>query len=197
MSITSSSLGGTKVAPEQIRAVRRHHARILAQVNRIWAAKGASNFLQLPSDYQLDQEDMKHLKEEETRNNLVRIALMKLPNGWDEGDLSSKEHGNGSPNSSTRKTGHDIEQQAENFLQLSYHLHNYYANPRYRLPPILKPTPLQESTPHDPVIDPIPYPSIRDKLVQDPSLDEHSIAIDLIRFISPLDAISIRKRAGP
>lgn len=44
---------------------------------------------------------------------------------------------------------------------------NYRRNPTsYRLPPLLKPSALQQSKPHDPTIDSMPFQGLRDKLVE-------------------------------
>ncbi|SPO23361.1 uncharacterized protein UTRI_02039 [Ustilago trichophora] len=169
-----------RASPEQMRALRRRYARILAQVNRIWAKRGASYYLNLPNDYQLDDDDMRYLEEDEATNPHTKLACTKLPNGWDEGDLSSAKG-----SSADGKATYDTENKAESFLQLSYHMYNRYINPDYNLPPILKPTSLQLSTPHDHALDSIPWAAIRDKLIQMPELELHSVIIDAIRFFSP------------
>lgn len=46
-----------------------------------------------------------------------------------------------------------------------YHMYNFRRNPSYKLPPMLKPTALQQSTPHDRVIDAFPFPGLRDGIV--------------------------------
>lgn len=171
---------GCRPSPEQRSALRRRHARIAAQVNRIWAKRGATSFLNLPSDYHLDEDDVKFIEQEEASNPQVKLSGLILPNNWDEGDMSSQGTAKGSPANPTA----NIENKAEAFQQLSYHMHNHYANPNYSLPPILKPTPLQQSTPHDHMIDVIPWPSLRDKLIGASSTYRHNIIVDLARFLS-------------
>ncbi|SNX83022.1 uncharacterized protein MEPE_01728 [Melanopsichium pennsylvanicum] len=167
---------GSRAFPEHLRALRRRSARVIAQVNRIWAKRGSTCFLNMATGNQLDEDDMRFLEEQESSNPHIKIACTQLPNNWDEGDLSGAQ-----------KTRYDTENKVENFLQLWYHLYNRHLNPNYSLPPILKPTPLQQSTPHDQAIDSLPFPSIRDKLIQMPGLDLHSVCIDLVRFLCQSD----------
>ena len=171
-----------RAPPEHMHALRRRYARLVAQINRIWAKRGATHFLNLPTDYQLDDDDMRYIEEDQATNPHTKIACLQLPNDWDEGDLS----GVGGSSADSQKA-YDTENKAETFLQLSYHMYNRYINPNYTLPPILKPTQLQQTTPHDHAIDSLPWPSIRDKLIQTPNLDLHSVMIDLVRFLSPGD----------
>jgi hypothetical protein len=177
---------GTRASPEQIRNLRRRSARAIAQVNRIWAQRGANNFLNLPVQYPLDEQDLKFLEQQEATNPHIKIAYMRLPNEWDEGDIAGG-NASGSPDGSQTKTRYDIEKQAEYFLQISYHLHNHSLNPSYSLPPSLRPTALQQSTPHDHAIDLLPNAPLRDKLIQNPGLETHNVVIDVIRFLSPSD----------
>ncbi len=172
--------------PEHWRMLRRRSARALAQVNRLWAKRGATYFVNLPNDYQLDEDDVRYIEQEEATSPHIKLACIRLPNGWDEGDLSENHSSNNNGASPTR-AAYDTDNKANSFLQLSYHIYNYRHNPNYSLPPFLKPTPLQMSTPHDQMIDALAWPAIRDKLVQMPEIELHSFLIDLIRFLSPGD----------
>lgn len=50
-------------------------------------------------------------------------------------------------------------------IQMAYHMSNYRRNASYRLPALLRPTDLQLTRPHDPLIDAIPWPALRDALI--------------------------------
>ncbi|GAC96104.1 hypothetical protein PHSY_003684 [Pseudozyma hubeiensis SY62] len=171
----------SRLPPEYMRNLRRRWARCSAQVNRIWAKRGATSFLNLPNDYRLDDDDVRFIEHDEATNPHTKIAYIRLPNEWDEGDLSVKGNGRGSTDGSSP---YDIDDKADRFLQLTYHMNNYRLNPNYSLPPVLKMSQSQLSTPHDPAIDSLPWPSIRDKMIQMPQLDTHSVVIDLCRFLS-------------
>ncbi|SJX61941.1 uncharacterized protein SRS1_12914 [Sporisorium reilianum f. sp. reilianum] len=174
-----------RMTPEHQRALRRRTARALAQVNRLWAKRGATYFLNLPPDYQLDDDDVRYIEQQEASNPHIKLASVRLPNGWDEGDLGGG--GKARSDGSDAASMYDTESKVDNFIRLSYHIHNQRMNPNYTLPSILKPTPLQLSTPHDRALDPLPWPALRDKLIQMPNLETHSLIIDLIRFSSPGD----------
>lgn len=174
----------SRLPPEHVRGLRRRSARCVAQVNRIWAKRGATSFLNLPSDYQLNDEDLRYIEQQEATNPHIKLASTRLPNSWDEGEFGTNSNGQTSSGGSKVNSPYDNDDKADKFLQLSYHVYNFRMNPKYSLPPILKPTPLQRSTPHDPLIDSMPWPSIRDKLIQMPQFETHSVVIDLIRFLS-------------
>lgn len=176
-----------RMPPEHLRALRRRSARAIAQVNRIWAKRGATYFLNLPHDYQLDEDDVRYLEQQEASNPHIKLACIQLPNGWDEGDLGAHSSNKSLSDGSDAAATYDTENKADNFLRLSYHLNNYRLNPNYTLPSLLKPTPLQLSTPHDQALDSLPWPAIRDKLIQMPNIETHSVIIDLVRFLSPGD----------
>lgn len=48
---------------------------------------------------------------------------------------------------------------------ISYHLENYKRNSAYCLPASLRPTLVQRTVPHESVIDRIPHPDLRDRLI--------------------------------
>jgi hypothetical protein len=48
---------------------------------------------------------------------------------------------------------------------ISYHLDNYKRNSSYCLPGSLRPTLVQRTVPHESVIDRIPHPDLRDRLI--------------------------------
>lgn len=174
----------SRLPPEHVRALRRRYARCVAQVNRLWAKRGATSFLNLPNDYQLDEEDIRFIEQQEATNPHVKLAAIRLPNNWDEGDFTSNGKSGAPQGSSEAESAYDNNDKADKFLQLAYHMNNYRINAHYNLPPSLKPTSLQRSTPHDPAIDGMPWPSIRDKMIQMPQLEPHSVIIDLIRFLA-------------
>ncbi|KAH7100559.1 hypothetical protein BKA62DRAFT_237969 [Auriculariales sp. MPI-PUGE-AT-0066] len=53
----------------------------------------------------------------------------------------------------------------EAFKMIHYHLDNYRRNPQYHLPPSLRPSLIQRTIPHDTVIDGIPLPELRDRMI--------------------------------
>lgn len=164
--------------PEHLRTLRQRFARVTAQVNRIWAKRGASHFLNLPNDYQLDQADLRFIEHEEATNPHIKLAFVRLPNDWDEGDMSDAR-----TSGTTPQIAYASEDKADSFVQFSYHIWNHRVNANYSLPPILKPTPLQQSTPHDQMIDSLPWSAVRDKLIQMPDVELHSLLIDMSRFL--------------
>lgn len=122
---------------------------------------------------------MKFLEERETTDPHIKLANIQLPNNLDEGDLKKRAQ------SKEAKENFDMEKKIEAILLLRYHSTNHHINPNYVLPPILKPTSLQLSTPHDIGIDIIPWASIREKVIQMNNIDLHNLLIDLSRFMSP------------
>ncbi|KZW03872.1 hypothetical protein EXIGLDRAFT_715920 [Exidia glandulosa HHB12029] len=53
----------------------------------------------------------------------------------------------------------------EAFKLIHYHLENYRRNPQYHLPTSLRPSLIQRTIPHDTVIDGIPLPELRDRMI--------------------------------
>ncbi|KAJ1028508.1 hypothetical protein NDA16_001674 [Ustilago loliicola] len=185
---------GAKAPAELFKLHRRRFARVVAQVNRIWAKRGATAFYNTPINYQIDDSDMRYLKEREANDPHIKLAYMRLPNNWDEGDLSPRGQGENSSSGSAFKDIFDLEKKLEALLVIRCRGNTLYINPNHVPPPIFKPTPLQLSTPHDILIEHFPWASIRDKLIQMPNLDMHSLTIDIIRFLSPdgCDVVSER-----
>lgn len=180
------SIKGTpRIPAELFKLHRRRFARIVSQVNRIWAKRGATTFLNTPANYQIDDSDIKYVEEREATDPYAKLASMHLPNGWDEGDLSPCAQGGSTLSASPSKHIFNPENKLAAVLLLRFHANSLHINQNYVPPPIIKPTPLQLSTPHDFIIDHMPWASIRDKLIQMPHLDMHNWSIDMIRFMSP------------
>lgn len=64
---------------------------------------------------------------------------------------------------------------------IKYHLDNYRRNDNYFLPASLRPTLVQRTVPHDPLVDGIIYPEIRDRMIL--LKDQYDLAKCLTDFI--------------
>lgn len=66
-------------------------------------------------------------------------------------------------------------------IQLAYHQCNYRRDHNYQLPALLRHTQLQNMRPHDPIIDTVPFPQLRDALIlQAPNLNLDEVMIQII-----------------
>lgn len=59
----------------------------------------------------------------------------------------------------------DVERMTSACVSMCYHMNAYRRNSSYCLPPLLRPTQLQLSRPHDPLIDGIPFAGLRNSLI--------------------------------
>ncbi|PWN26990.1 hypothetical protein BDZ90DRAFT_232569 [Jaminaea rosea] len=64
------------------------------------------------------------------------------------------------------QTEEEMSRMTSAFIQTAYHMANYRRNASYRLPSILRPTDLQLTRPHDPIIDGVPLSGLRDALIE-------------------------------
>ncbi|KDN44360.1 hypothetical protein K437DRAFT_138437 [Tilletiaria anomala UBC 951] len=67
------------------------------------------------------------------------------------------------------KTEEELERLNEAAMLSCHHLENFRRNPAYCLPSLLRPSVKQLSIPHDPLIDCLPFPGLRDSLITHPS----------------------------
>ncbi|PWY98437.1 hypothetical protein BCV70DRAFT_201751 [Testicularia cyperi] len=180
-----------RVPLEALRDVRLRVAHMIALVNRVWAKKGGTVFLDLPPQVKAQGLNIKSIEAEETTNPHLKLAAIPLPNGWDEGDMSHPGQNGGQGSHDLANAA--VEQSVEAFVQLSYHMSNYHSSSSYALPPLLKPTPLQLATPHDIIIDGLPWPSLRDNLLRNPQLSYQDVLVDVLRFSTSHGDITIER----
>ncbi|VDB83298.1 unnamed protein product [Peniophora sp. CBMAI 1063] len=85
-----------------------------------------------------------------------------------DGSLSSMSFGQGSAAPAQPVEEEEERQDPKNEEAqklMSYHLDNYKRNSQYCLPASLRPTLVQRTVPHESVIDRIPHPELRDRLI--------------------------------
>lgn len=62
-------------------------------------------------------------------------------------------------------TEEEMHRMTDACIQTAYHMSNYRRNASYRLPALLRPTDLQLTRPHDPIVDTIPFAGLRDAII--------------------------------
>ncbi|EPQ28966.1 uncharacterized protein PFL1_03256 [Pseudozyma flocculosa PF-1] len=158
--------------------MRKRYTRVVAAVNRMLRKRGFHEFVDLPPDCELTHEDLRHVEEQERS----RPYLILAHHGF-EGDLQDELETRGPDGRAQHKllNRRHIERIEDSFIQLHYHFQNFRMNPKYRLPPLLRPTPIQQAQPHAPDIDSVPWSSIRDALILYPQLDFDEVIFEMIR----------------
>ncbi|KAN0060337.1 hypothetical protein ACQY0O_007666 [Thecaphora frezii] len=158
--------------------MQRRIVRLVTALNRVLRARGIKEFVDLPPDCELTQEDLRYVEEQER----TKAYLILAHHGF-EGDLQDELEMRTAEGDVVHQvlTRQQIEQAETSYLQLLYHFRNYQLNPKYRLPPLLQPTALQLSQPHSPDIDSIPWPSMRDALILNSQLDFEEVTFEMFR----------------
>lgn len=75
-------------------------------------------------------------------------------------------------------TEEEMHRMTDACIQVAYHMSNYRRNASYRLPALLRPTDLQLTRPHDPIVDTIPFSGLRDAII----LNHDKINMDDLMF---------------
>ncbi|CAO1633809.1 unnamed protein product [Sympodiomycopsis kandeliae] len=75
-------------------------------------------------------------------------------------------------------TEEEAHRMTETSIQLAYHMSNYRRNASYRLPSLLRPTDLQLTRPHDPIVDTIVLAGLRDAVI----LNHETLNVDEMMF---------------
>ncbi|PWN19535.1 hypothetical protein BCV69DRAFT_313786 [Microstroma glucosiphilum] len=78
----------------------------------------------------------------------------------------------------TLQSEEDMQRMTQAAIRMSYEMSNYRRNASYHLPALLRPTHLQLTRPHDPIIDSAPFPSLRDALI----LNRANLNLDEVMF---------------
>ncbi|PWN48609.1 hypothetical protein IE53DRAFT_389174 [Violaceomyces palustris] len=183
---------GQVVTEAEIELGERRFNRLLKRINRARAKKGGKNFFKTEIGGGSGGGGFDRVEEKRGSSSKRDARSEKADRGGgddddDDDDLLDSESdpenggsGGGGGEANAEKELEKMERFGETMMQVAYHIKNYRRNPNYRLPPLLRPTKLQKSQIHDPIIDGIPFAGLRDRLIQNPNLRGDKILCELL-----------------
>ncbi|PWN87695.1 hypothetical protein FA10DRAFT_269009 [Acaromyces ingoldii] len=91
-----------------------------------------------------------------------------------------KERGEPNEEAAAKADESALDRQQQIVMQLAYHMANYRRQPSYELPSMLKPSEIQQTRPHDPLLDIMPFVGLRQNCIA------HQDRLDIDEMITVL-----------
>ncbi|KAL9933920.1 hypothetical protein V8E36_007002 [Tilletia maclaganii] len=144
---------------------KRRFALIVGRLNRYRARVGRTDFMPAPWPLSIQDPDVQRQMAEEREGGKRRRRVRADGDGDDVSSSSDEDEEDDIP-PSLPLVGEDVDRVREVTHQFNYHIDNFSRDQSYNLPPLLAPTELQRSRPHDGFLALLPIPEVRDALIR-------------------------------